>query len=102
MARHGTAVVFVALVFWRGRIHRRTEAAPNWPYLICAAGVVAALTLQGHLGGSMSFASDDSSAGQYRAAAFPIGGIPNTTQAHDGGKHTGHALRWRDHIDLKD
>jgi uncharacterized membrane protein len=55
----GTALALglLGLLSWRWRIHRRTESAPSWLYLTCTAVVVAALALQGHLGGTMSFDS---------------------------------------------
>ncbi len=46
--------VFILLAIWRGRIHARGV----WPgalYLITTGLLVAALTLQSHLGGMMSF-----------------------------------------------
>lgn len=99
------AVVFVALVFWRWRIHRRAEGAPSWLYLICTAVIVAALILQGHLGGTMSFASDDTATSEQHA--------PSPSESGHAG-HKGHAspdsgptskptngIEWMDHIDLK-
>src|SRR5438477_8003242 len=51
------AVAFIALTFWRWRIHRRGEEVPSRLYLTCAAMIVGVLTLQGHLGGKMSFST---------------------------------------------
>ncbi len=92
----GTALafVFVGLVFWRWRIHRRAERAPSWTYLICAALVVAALTVQGHLGGSMSFGTDTDS-------LMPRHTSPADNESSDHASD-GHGLQWHDHIDLKD
>ena len=86
------AVVFVAMVFWRWRIHRRAERGPSWTYLICAALVVAALTVQGHLGGSMSFGSDTDS-------SIPVSPAHNELPEHNGNVQ---GLQWHDHIDLKE
>lgn len=57
----GTALVavFLFLVIWRWRIHRRPDGAPSGRYLTCATVVVAALVFQGHLGGKMSFGSQE-------------------------------------------
>lgn len=96
------AVVFSVLVFWRWRIHRRDGAAPGALYMICAAVVVAALTFQGHLGGSMSFASDDMDAGGHMTSLSPPGHSSSTTLPHGSGTEPGRALQWRDHIDLKE
>src|SRR5438477_73049 len=88
------AVVFLALTFWRWRIHRRAEELPSRLYLTCAAVIVGLLTLQGHLGGKMSF-----SATTDESAASP------TTHPHNAGEtagHHDHPIEWRDHIDVKD
>src|SRR5438552_14093386 len=82
------AVVFLALAFWRWRIHRRAEGAPSGLHLVCAAIVAGALTLQGPLGGNMSFSGDnappDSHATEHSAT---LQSSPTT---------------WHDHIDVKD
>ncbi|HEY8668386.1 MAG TPA: DUF2231 domain-containing protein [Tepidisphaeraceae bacterium] len=86
------AVVFVALVFWRWHIHR-SASAPGWLYLICAAAVVSLLTLQGHLGGSMSFASNQDMS---NSAPGNPAHLSSSGRTGEGG------LQWRDHINLKD
>ena len=88
----GTALagVFVLLAWWRGRLHARGRA-PGTLYLLAAGAVVAALTVQGHVGGMMSFGP---------------GHGTEQTQPADGSAPTGHGetghdhgIRWRDHID---
>lgn len=86
------AVVFILLAAWRGRIHARGDA-PGALYLAATGLVVAALTLQGHLGGMMSFGT----------GADPAGGSPVTEPARPGGDGHGHehgAIQWRDSIDV--
>jgi len=87
------AVIFIGLVFWRWRIHRRAQGAPSWAYLACAAIVLGALTLQGHLGGKMSFDSSAESSGHDRSSA---------TRAESSDHGNDHGPQWRDHIDMKE
>ena len=87
------AFVFAGLLFWRWRIYRRADGTPGWPYLSCAALVVIALTLQGHLGGKMTFGGDDVVTGTDHGIAGPN---------DSSGQHSEHGLQWRDHIDLKE
>jgi uncharacterized membrane protein len=93
------AVALIALVFWRWRIHRRPGAVPRWPYLACAAAVVIFLTVQGHLGGSMSFGDSgggEATAPQHAEQSGPAHGNVPAHAADAGG------LQWKDHIELKD
>ena len=57
----GTAlpVLMLPLLFWRWKLHR-ANATPGIAYLVASALLVAALTIQGHLGGMMSFGAGDS------------------------------------------
>jgi uncharacterized membrane protein len=87
------AVVFVGLVFWRWHIHHHEDGVPSWLYLMCAAVVVVALVLQGHLGGSMSFGAANESTSPDRTST------PHNTSPDHGDDH---GPQWRDHIDLKD
>lgn len=54
------AVVIVALAIWRGRLYRKMRAV-SIPYLLVATLAVAALVVQGDLGGQMSFGGDNES-----------------------------------------
>lgn len=87
------AVVFLGLLFWRWRIYRRTDGTPGWLYLSCAALVVAALTLQGHIGGKMSFDSGNEAGGSDHSSSI------RSDPTGAGGEHD---PQWRDHIELKD
>ncbi len=82
------AAMFLALTFWRWRIQRRAEGAPSGLYLVCAAIVVGALTLQGHLGGKMSFGGDNAP--------------PDSHAMDHGASHQNAPTTWHDHIDVKD
>jgi uncharacterized membrane protein len=53
------SLAFIGLAVWRYQIYRRPDEPPGWTYLICTMLVFAALVVQGHLGGAMSFASMD-------------------------------------------
>ena len=80
------AAVFVVMLFWRWRQYRR-DAEPGVVYLSAGVAVVAALTVQGHLGGSMSFASD--------------GSVQMSPHAHHGhGPTTTTGPVWRDYIEV--
>ena len=52
--------VAIALAVWRGRFHR-IDRAPGLAYLLVASLAVAALVVQGELGGQMSFGAMESS-----------------------------------------
>ena len=99
------AIVFVALLFWRWRIHRRADGTPRWTYLLCAAAVVAALIVQGHLGGTMSFASDDAATSEQHAPspsdAGHAGHMNHASPASGPTSTPANAIEWKDHIDLK-
>lgn len=80
------ATATVALAIWRYRAYRR-GLAPGLAYLLFATVAVAALVVQGDLGGQMSF-----------GGASPEASAPATPAA----EHQHHAdLQWRDHVDLK-
>lgn len=96
----GTAltVVFLLLAAWRGRFHAR-GVAPGALYLITVGLVVAALTLQGHLGGMMSFGTGEASAEDVPKRA----GTPMTQPAKpsdDGHRHEHGEIEWRESIDV--
>jgi uncharacterized membrane protein len=82
----GLIVVFTALAFWRWRIHRRANEPPSALYLMCAAVVVVLLTVQGHLGGKMSFDTGHTVDG-------PAAATHNSASDHGA---------WSDHINVKD
>ena len=97
------AVVFVALVIWRWRIHRRPDGMPGGRYLSCAAVVVAALIVQGNLGGSMSFEPAGPSEPEQPSHSWPE--LPTTQERdHQHAAMQDHqhpaAPQWRDHIDV--
>jgi uncharacterized membrane protein len=102
----GTALafVFIALLSWRWRI-QRSSSTPGWAYLACATLVVALLTVQGHLGGTMSFAADESaSPSDHMSMPMPADSIvhqqrPNSATAPTSAPAAG--IQWKDHIDLK-
>lgn len=50
------AVVIFGLAIWRWWFYRRSRR-PDWAYLLVALVIVAALVVQGHLGGEQSFSS---------------------------------------------
>ncbi len=87
------AVAFMGLLLWRWRIYRRADGTPGLPYLSCAAVILAALTLQGHLGGKMSFGGDGD-----------VGETDHSSTIHNNSsdQHGEHSVQWRDHIDLKE
>ena len=87
------ALVFIGLVFWRWRIHRRPDGMPSGLYLICTAIVVAALVVQGHLGGSMSFDSTTQQEPELRKQPATSPASQNIQDKHQDGE-------WRDHIDV--
>lgn len=53
-------ILLVPLTLWRYRFHARS-ATSSVPYLIVATGMLLAVTVQGHIGGMMSFGGDGSS-----------------------------------------
>lgn len=55
------AILFIAVTAWRGRMFRR-DRTPGYGYLAMLAALVGLLTLQGHLGGVMSFGDGDANA----------------------------------------
>lgn len=50
----GLAAALIPLAIWRGRLYR-ADRRPRWPYFGAAALVLAAVSVQGELGASMSF-----------------------------------------------
>ena len=82
------AVVFAVLAWWRWRAYRSGQT-PSRVYLVVAVLAVAALVVQGHVGGTMSFSSSDTS-------------IPTPARGHgDPSENPQGTLQWQDHIDVK-
>ena len=75
------AVLFVAVLFWRYRFHQR-QVFPTASYLAVTGLLVAALVVQGHIGGLMSFGGGGSDDDHHRAqpAATPEGVPPPPQQ----------------------
>jgi uncharacterized membrane protein len=105
--------VAIALAVWRGCLHR-TGRAPGLAYLLVASVAVAAIVVQGELGGQMSFGAMESSSETSHESEPAAHGsthhdsmsIPASQPAtkpdgheHQHGSSSG-ALHWRDHIDL--
>ena len=108
------AAVAIALALWRGRFYRK-QLVPGLAYLLVAGLGVGALTVQGELGGQMSFGSMEAesshaernssrdSKSHNAATGSPS---PDTQPAAQPDAHQHHhenssgSLQWRDHIDL--
>ncbi len=98
------AVAIVALALWRGWLARR-ERGPGWGYGIVAAALLAAVMIQGDLGGSMTygqglvFGSGDHSGhehggggeagGDAHGHADEHGGVSPAGAGGEGGHHDG-------------
>ena len=93
------AVLLAVVVFWRYRFHRR-QLFPSWPYFGAAGLLVAALVVQGHVGGLMSFGGGGSDDDHHAAqpAVTPDGAPPPTgspgeaepeQNGHPAGDHDG-------------
>ena len=96
------AFLFIGLLAWRWRAHRRNEA-PGIFYLVVASLVVGVLTLQGHLGGTMSFGGGPVFGGGNDAggATAPDGHQhEHDEQANDQARLSSGEPEWRDHIDV--
>jgi len=92
------AVLVPALVFWRWKLHR-TRAVPGRLYLSVAALLVAALTVQGHLGGGMSFGGgSDSTEEQGQGVSHPHEHSGHTEKSESGTAHG----EWKPYIELKE
>jgi uncharacterized membrane protein len=95
----GTALagVLFVLLWWRSTSFRH-NVAPSRSYLTLAAIVLAAVILQGHVGGMMSFGTQEEALATSAAASHGSTHVtsPSTTPAHSG------VLEWKDHLDLKD
>ena len=90
------AVVLIPLAIWRARRPARERPA-GVLYLVALAVCTAALVLQGHLGGSMSFGDQSDQNETARAVPAHESGVPSTNSAA-----TQHTHQWRDHIDVKE
>ena len=71
----GLAIAFLGLLYWRWRFFRSGNA-PGWVYLACIGCTVAALVIQGHLGGAMSFVADVQATGNSIVLALPNRSAP--------------------------
>jgi uncharacterized membrane protein len=73
------ALLFIVIAAWRGRMFKRNRT-PGYGYLSVLAVLVGLLTLQGHLGGVMSFGSGDADA-KHDQSPTPHAGMssPETT-----------------------
>lgn len=84
------AVLLLPMLFWRWRIKKR-RAAPSAVYLVVSAVLVLSLTVQGHLGGMMSFGTGDSGSDAPEHAHAE-------TDTADGAGDDG----WKSHIEMKE
>jgi len=85
------AASFLLLALWRWRIYSKGNQ-PGVVYLGTVLIVLAALVVQGHLGGIMSFGT---------SATQPP--MPASNHAPDEDDHQhGQRYEWKDHIDLKE
>lgn len=89
-------VLLIPLTLWRYRFHARSTAA-SVPYLIIAAAMLLAVTVQGHVGGMMTFGGGRSNP---TSPSVPIrsddhhhDGLPTTSTSTDDG--------WSDSIHVK-
>ena len=96
----GLALLFLLVAYWRWRFHR-AAAPPSARYLAVSAVLVAALAVQGHLGGMMSFGTGE--------GGPKPGEHSQAESGHDHGQSLGatqpaekDGVQWRPHIDLKD
>lgn len=76
------AVLFIALAAWRGRFYRRATV-PGYAYLGLLALLCGLLTVQGHLGGVMSFGDSGGAEIDSNHAAPPKAGMPEVPGMHD-------------------
>ena len=96
------AVALVPFALWRGRLHVRSRPAST-AYLTATAVLTAALVVQGHLGGIMSFGAgspeSDHSMTTSGSAAAPPTHKPQQPQqpTTQPGAHN-----WRDHIEIQE
>lgn len=111
----GTAMAAALPLFawWRGRFQKR-GMSPGWAYLGILSVAMAALTVQGHLGGMMSFGSmtpsstdGDHSPRPGRSSSRPASQPTMPGEHHHGGggepSAGGHDLGngWKDEIEIK-
>lgn len=64
------ATATVGLAIWRGVLQRRTGKA-SWLYLVAATVILAALVVQGDLGGQMTFGTDQAPSPASAPASAP-------------------------------
>lgn len=96
--------VFAAMLAWRWRAQRRNEA-PSIAYLATAGIVVAALSLQGHLGGTMSFGGGPIFGAGTEAGGGEMDGQPSPPAEHhhdsaSQGPVSPGEPDWQDYIDV--
>jgi uncharacterized membrane protein len=93
--------VVIGAMLWRLRSYRRSQS-PSWTYLLAAAVLVAGTVVQGHLGGMMSFGSDDAAPSTSTAPRKSETLTPGQTPKASETTPATAPLQWRDHIDLKE
>jgi uncharacterized membrane protein len=89
------AVALPFLALWRLRAFRRGAPAP-WGYLAVISALVLALMVQGHLGGMMSFGSEDAAPAGHAAHDMPGHADAMTRPGPPA------TLQWRESIHLQD
>ncbi len=90
-------VLLIPLTLWRYRFHARSTTS-SVPYLIIAAAMLLAVTVQGHVGGMMSFGGGPSNPA---STTMPF---RSDDQHHDGPAATSTSTDdgWRDSIHVKE
>ena len=93
------AVLLPPLATWRARAFRGGTPA-TWGYLAAATTIVAAIVVQGHLGGTMSFGSEEVPTPNHIEEEHDAG--PQNHSHHEGASTQPTTLQWQEQIDLKD
>lgn len=112
------AMLIPLMAWWRWRAHR-AASSPGVPYLVALLLLLSALSLQGHLGGIMSFGGGDvdrregdtlasgasgashadaPSHGQHQSSSLTVPATGPTTSITGSARRS--KLRWSDHIDI--
>lgn len=95
------ALLFIPLTLWRWRLFR-TDQTPGPLYLTVAGVVVAVLTLQGHLGGMMSFGEAESGQPRSMNAADPPAKSAPHEQGYGQERQDDRSSGWKRELELKD
>ena len=94
------ALLFVVLAYWRWRFHR-SAFRPSGAYLTVVGLLVAALVVQGHLGGMMSFGAGEG--GPQPGEHSEQGERPHEHHSATGATRPSKAdVLWRPYIELKE